>query len=118
MAPRVLAFGALTARRDLLRQEAAAARAESASTAGQLGESTLEALAGQAEARYVRLHDSLPAGCPSDWQLVASRPLLAEYERKLREAGPRLILRCAMLTLMLFADRSQRSVVIHRRLRP
>ena len=27
---------------------------------------------------------------PSDWRLVASRPLLAEYERKLREAGPRL----------------------------
>ena len=61
----VLAFGALTARRDLLRQEADAARAESASTAGQLGGSTLEALAEQAEARYVRLRDSLPAGCPA-----------------------------------------------------
>ncbi len=45
---------------------------------------------GQAEARYVRLREALPEGCPDDWQLVASRPLLAEYERKLREAGPRL----------------------------
>ena len=86
----VLALGALAARRDLLRQEADALRAESASAGGQAGGATLEVLAMQAEARYARLREALPEGCPDDWQLVASRPLLAEYERKLREAGPRL----------------------------
>jgi predicted nucleic acid-binding protein len=86
----VLALGALAARRDLLRQEADALRAESASAGGQAGGATLEVLAAQAEARCARLREALPEGCPDDWQLVASRPLLAEYERKLREAGPRL----------------------------
>ncbi|MGA8355606.1 MAG: PIN domain-containing protein [Solirubrobacteraceae bacterium] len=86
----VLALGALAARRDLLRHEANALRAEVASAGGQAGGRPLEALAEQARARYLRLRDALPAGCPNDWQLVASRPLLAEYERKLREAGPRL----------------------------
>lgn len=86
----VLAFGALAARRELLRQEADTLRAESASGGGQLGGTALNALAEQAEARYVRLREALPAGCPDDWRLVISRPLLAEYERKLREAGPGL----------------------------
>jgi predicted nucleic acid-binding protein len=86
----VLALGALAARRDLLRQDADALRAESASAGGQAGGATLELLAVQAEARYALLREALPEGCPDDWQLVASRPLLAEYERKLREAGPRL----------------------------
>jgi predicted nucleic acid-binding protein len=83
----VLAFGALAAHRELLRQEADALRA---SGSWQLGGASLDALAEQVEARYTRLREALPAGCPDDWQLVASRPLLAEYERKLREAGPRL----------------------------
>lgn len=86
----VLALGALAARRDLLRQEADVLRAESASAGGQAGVATLEVLAGQAEARYARLREALPEGCSDDWQLVASRPLLGEYERKLRELGPRL----------------------------
>jgi hypothetical protein len=86
----VLALGALAAHRDLLRQEADALRAESASGGGQVGSARLEVLAEQAEARHARLREALPQGCPDDWQLVASRPLLAEYERKLREVGPRL----------------------------
>ena len=86
----VLAFGALAARRELLHQEADALRAESASTSGQLGGAALDALAEQVHAGYARLREALPAGCPDDWRLVASPPLLAEYERKLLEAGPRL----------------------------
>ncbi len=86
----VLALGALASRRDLLRQEADALRAGSADAGGQVGGARLEVLAEHAEARHLRLREALPAGCPDDWQLVASRPLLAEYERKLREAGPRL----------------------------
>lgn len=86
----VLALGALAARRDLLRQEADALRAESASAGGQAGRTRLEVLAEQVDARYAQLREALPQGCPDDWQLVASRPLLAEYERKLREAGPKL----------------------------
>lgn len=85
----VLALGALAARRELLHQETDMLRAE-ASTGGQLGGTALNALAEQAEARYPRLREALPAGCPDDWRLIVSRPLLAEYERKLREAGPRL----------------------------
>lgn len=86
----VLALGALAARRDLLREEANALSSGPASAGGQVGGARLEVLAEQAEARYARLREALPEGCPDDWQLVASRPLLAEYERKLREAGPRL----------------------------
>jgi predicted nucleic acid-binding protein len=86
----VLALGALVARKDLLRQEVHALGAQLASAGGQIGGAALEALAEQAEARCAQLREALPAGCPDDWRLVASRPLLAEYERKLREAGPRL----------------------------
>lgn len=86
----VLALGALAARRDLLRQELHALRAQSASAGGQVGGAALDVLAEQTQARYAQLREALPAGCPDDWRLVASRPLLAEYERKLREAGPRL----------------------------
>jgi predicted nucleic acid-binding protein len=86
----VLALGGLAARRDLLRQEADALRAESASAGAQVGGASLEMLAKQAEARCARLREALPDGCPDHWQLVASRPLLAEYDRKLREIGLRL----------------------------
>lgn len=86
----VLALGALAARRELLHQEADVLRAEAASTGGRLGGAALNTLVEQAEARYLQLREALPAGCSDDWRLVASRPLLAEYERKLREAGPRL----------------------------
>lgn len=86
----VLALGALAARRDLLREEANALSSGPGSAGGQVGGARLEVFAEQAEARYARLREALPEGCPDDWQLVASRPLLAEYERKLREAGPRL----------------------------
>ncbi len=86
----VLALGALAARREHLRQDADMLRAEAASAGRQLGGAALDALAEQAEAKYLRLRDALPTGCPYDWRLIVSHPLLTEYERKLREAGPRL----------------------------
>jgi predicted nucleic acid-binding protein len=86
----LLALGALAARRDLARLEADALRAEAAAGGDQVGGLALEALVEQAEAGYARLSEALPHGCPDDLRMVASRPLLAEYERKLREAGPRL----------------------------
>jgi predicted nucleic acid-binding protein len=86
----LLAFGALAARRDLARLEADALRAEAAAGGHQVGGLALEALVEQAEAGYARLSEALPHDCPDDLRMVASRPLLAEYERKLREAGPKL----------------------------
>lgn len=75
----VLALGALATRSDLLRQETDVLRAEAASTGGQLGGTALNALAEQAEARYLRLREALPAGCSDDWRLVTSRPLPCGY---------------------------------------
>ncbi len=86
----ILALGALTARRDLARTQADALRAEAAAHGGSVGGLPLEALVEQAEAGHARLGEALPHGAPDDWQLVCSGPLLTEYERKLREAGPRL----------------------------
>ncbi|MGH2880152.1 MAG: hypothetical protein ACRDK4_11180 [Solirubrobacteraceae bacterium] len=49
-----------------------------------------ESLVRDADARYKRLRGLMPLACPEDWRLVGSRPLLGEYERKLRESGPKL----------------------------
>lgn len=84
----LLAFGALTARRDLAHSEAVALREQEHD--GQSGGPAAESLIQEAEARYERLRNLLPAGCPEDWRLIGSRPLLGEYERKLRETGPKL----------------------------
>jgi predicted nucleic acid-binding protein len=86
----LLALGALAARRDLARMEADTLRAQAATEGAQLGGLTGRRLVERAEAGYARLSEALPHGCPNDWRMIASRPLLAEYERKLREAGPRL----------------------------
>ncbi len=86
----LLAFGALAARRDLARLEADALRAEADALGGTVGGAPIEQLAEQAEAGYARLAEALPHGTPDDWRLVCSRSLLGEYERKLRETGPKL----------------------------
>lgn len=86
----LLALGALAARRDLARLEADALHAQAVAEGGRLGGLALEKLVERAEAGYSRLSEPLPHGCPDDWRMVASRPLLAEYERKLRDVGPRL----------------------------
>jgi predicted nucleic acid-binding protein len=83
----LLAFGALAERRDLARLQARAPRAD---THEELQGRAIAELAARAEARYQRLRDALPPSCPDHWRLVGSRPLLAEYERKLHEIGPRL----------------------------
>jgi hypothetical protein len=86
----LLALGALAARRDLARMGADAVHAQTETEGIRLGGLAAEKLVERADAGYSRLSKALPHGCPHDWRMVASRPLLAEYERKLREAGPRL----------------------------
>lgn len=86
----LLALGALAARRDLTRIEADALRRAANAAGSESGGLPVDVLAAQADARYRRLSEQLPPGCPEDWRLVGSRPLLEEYARKLREAGPKL----------------------------
>ncbi len=83
----LLAFGALAARRDLARLEAGAPRPGAHE---ELHGHAIAELTAQAEARYQRLRDALPPSSPDHWRLIGSRPLLAEYERKLHEVGPKL----------------------------
>jgi len=85
----LLALGALAARRDLARLEAGALRLEADAPGSKSGNREIDTLVQDADARYQRLSKLMPAGCPDHWRLVASPPVLAEYERKLREAGPR-----------------------------
>jgi predicted nucleic acid-binding protein len=86
----LLAFGALAARRELARLEAEALRKQASAPGSKSGGSSAQSLVSDADERYERLRVLLPAGCPDDWRLVCSGPLLGEYERKLRETGPRL----------------------------
>lgn len=86
----LLAFGALAARRELARRDAELLQNEAVSAGGKTGGPSLQMLVEQADARYERLSKRLPSGCPDDWRLAGSGPLLGEYERKLRQAGPRL----------------------------
>jgi predicted nucleic acid-binding protein len=83
----LLAFGALAERCDLARLQAGTPRVDAHE---ELQGRDIAELAAQAEARYQRLLDALPPSCPDHWRLVGSRPLLAEYERKLHEVGPKL----------------------------
>lgn len=86
----LLVFGAMAERRDLARLHVDPPQAAEVGTGGELNGPDLTTLAAQAEVRYQRLRDALPPGCPDHWRLVGSRPLLAEYERKLHEIGRRL----------------------------
>jgi predicted nucleic acid-binding protein len=86
----LLAFGALAARRDLARLEADALRIQADIPGSESGSRQIDSLVQDADARYQHLSKLMPPGCPDHWRLVASPPVLAEYEHKLREAGPRL----------------------------
>lgn len=86
----LLAYGALAARRELAREEAEMLRRHARAAGSQAAGALIDAMARDAEQRYERFAALMPAGCPDDWRLVGSRPLLAEYARKLREVGPRL----------------------------
>ncbi|MGH2879966.1 MAG: PIN domain-containing protein [Solirubrobacteraceae bacterium] len=86
----LLALGALAARRDLARSEADALRKHASLPGSEIHGPSAESLVGDADARYKRLRGLMPPACPEDWRLVGSPPLLGEYERKLRETGPKL----------------------------
>jgi PIN domain len=86
----LLAFGALATRRELARTEADALRKQAGLPGSESDGPSPDKLVRDADARYERLRGSLPAGCPDHWRLVCSRPFLNEYERKLRETGPKL----------------------------
>lgn len=86
----LLALGALTARAEDARLEREAVEGEARALGATIGGRALNELAREAEAKRARLADRLPYGTPDEWRLVASRPLLDEYERKLYEVGPRL----------------------------
>jgi len=86
----LLALGALAARRDLARLEANALRVQADIPGSESGGRAIDTLVQDADARYQHLSKLMPPGCPEHWRLIASPPVLAEYERKLREAGPRL----------------------------
>lgn len=86
----LLALGALAARRDLARLEASALRIQAGAAGSGRGGHSIDTLVQDADARYQHLSEFMPTGCPEHWRLVASSPVLAEYERKLREAGPKL----------------------------
>lgn len=86
----LLAYGALAARREFAREEAAMLRREAQAAGSPAEDARLDAIVRDAEQRYARFAALMPAGCPDEWRLVGSRPLLAEYARKLRETGPRL----------------------------
>jgi len=86
----LLALGALAARRDLAQLEADALRVQADIPDNESGGRAIDTLVQDADARYQRLSKLMPPGCPEHWRLIASPPVLAEYERKLREAGPQL----------------------------
>lgn len=79
----LLAFGALAARRELARSEVEMLRDEARAPGSETGGPNPEVLLQEADERYQQLAGLMPAGCPEDWRMVGSPPLLAEYERKL-----------------------------------
>lgn len=86
----LLAFGALATRRELARAEADALRKQAEVPGSRQDGRSADALACEADARYERLRQQLPAGCPDHWRLVCSRPLMDEYARKLHDTGAKL----------------------------
>ena len=86
----LLAYGALSARADQARLDIEFLHHEAAELGGELAGRQIEELAAEAEAGRARVAERLPAGAPDDLGLVASRPVLDEYERKLAEIGSRL----------------------------
>jgi predicted nucleic acid-binding protein len=87
----VLAFGALTYEVEHGRLELDALGAQVDQEGGVVGgiENSLDRLERAGE-RRAALAERLPYGTPDDWVAIGSRPLFAEYERKLREIGTRL----------------------------
>ncbi len=86
----LLAFGSLAYEAEHRRLDLDALRLEAEVAGGELGGmKTAERLVAHAEERRSLLSEHLPYGAPDDWVAVGSRPLFDEYERKVREIGPR-----------------------------
>lgn len=87
----LLAFGALTYEVEHARLELDALVAEAEAAGGRVGglEQAEDRVARPAD-RRAALAEVLPHGTPEDWVAVGSAPLFDEYERKLREVGPKI----------------------------
>jgi predicted nucleic acid-binding protein len=86
----LLAFGALTYEAEHRKLDLDALRHEYEAIGGTLGGTqAAEALIAHAETQRAVLAAQLPHDAPDDWVAVGSRPLFDEYERKVREIGPR-----------------------------
>jgi len=86
----LLAFGGVVYEAEHRRLDLDALRLEADATGGALGGmETAERLIAHAEERRALLSEHLPYGAPEDWVAAGSRPLFDEYERKVREIGPR-----------------------------
>lgn len=87
----VLALGALTyevEHRQLELDELSRQAEREGGVAGGLREA--RARIGKARSRRADLLELLPEETPDDWVAIGSAPLFDEYERKLREIGPKL----------------------------
>ena len=86
----LLAFGALSYEAEHRKLDLDALRHEYEAIGGTLGGTqAAEALIAHAETQRAALAAQLPHDVPDDWIAVGSRPLFDEYERKVREIGPR-----------------------------
>lgn len=83
----VLAYGTLAQRADNLRQELAELQKIAAAQGAVIAGLSHGALIERAEDAKARIGELLPYGAPDDWALAVSKPILDEYERKMRDIG-------------------------------
>jgi predicted nucleic acid-binding protein len=87
----LLAYGALTYRAEHLRLDLDELTALAAAEDGEVyGAEAHRRQIERAERRRNAMSELLPVGAPNDWCAVGFSVLFDEFERKLREAGPRI----------------------------
>ena len=87
----VLAFGALTHEAEHLQLELDELSRRAEELEGRVGGlDRVRAQADLAKERVAALAELLPQETPTDWVAIGSAPLFDEYERKVREIGPKL----------------------------